>query len=387
VIFFVFRINRQLKILSILFLASILFAFPVVPKNSVSAQTPTDYANAALQSGSVSTLVSSSVIRGDTSQFAIYTGSQALLTFSSSLVISNGLASGLSGPSLYGTESGNPDQNPTGTTTSLAAGTSVASGGDPSGNNANHVATLEMVLSVPANEATLSFSWSFCTDENPGSISYNDYFTAVIQNEGFGQNLALLPNGAYATPTNAAPYSNIPGTSTPDPNNVEFNACTAIQTTSVNVASLAGQNLVIDFTVGDGSDSVVNSAVILSSVGFGLPAPRVYTPPPSLVNANVTVFAPYSTPMILIQANVAINGKSFSSNFYEGAIAQLGMLPNGTYGYVGNYQSLFGAISGCQQGHSITITVSYNGITQSQTGTCPAPARTTTLNFTMTSST
>ena len=371
--------------MSVLFMAAILFAFPAIPKAAVSAQTATDYANAAMQTGSLSTLVTADVIRGDSSQFAIYTGSQALLTFPSSLVISNGLASGLSGPSLY-SEEGNPSLNPTGTTTSLPADTSVASGGAPQGDNANDVATLEMVLTVPTNESMLSFSWSFCTNEVQTNSENYDYFTAVIQNEGFGQNIALLPNGNYVTSVSAAPYSNNPEVSTPVPNNVQFNACTTVQTTEVDVSSLVGQNLVIDFTVGDTLDDVVNSAVILSNVGFGIAPPVVYVPP-SLVNANVTIFAPYSTHQVLLQANVAINGRMFSSTFYEGATAQYGDRPNGTYGYLGYYQTIFGAVSGCQQGHSVAVEVTYNGVTQSQTATCPAFSKTTTLNFTMTSPT
>ena len=364
-------------------MAAVLFTFPAIPKAAVSAQTATDYANAAMQTGSISTLVSADTIRGDSSQFAIYTGSQALLTFPSSLVISNGLASGLSGPSLYA-EEGNPDSNPTGPTTSLSAGTSVANGGAPQGENAYDVATLEMVLTVPTNESMLSFSWSFCTNEVQSNTENYDYFTAVIQNEGFGQNIALLPNGNYVTSVSAAPYSNNPDESTPVPNNVQFDACTTVQTTQVDVSSLVGQNLVIDFTVADTQDDVVNSAVILSNVGFGIAPPAAYVPPPSMVNANVTIFAPYSNPMILLQASVAINGKQFSSTIYEGAIPQYGGRPNGTYGYLGNYQSFFGAISGCQQGHNIHVTVMYNGVTQTQIATCPALSKTTTLNFTMT---
>lgn len=375
--------SNSLKTMSVFLLAAILISFPYVPRATGSVYSATDYANAALQSGSASTLVSASIIRGDDSQFAIYSGTEALLSFPSSLLISNGLASGLSGPSLY-PEPGNPDANPTGSTTSLPANTPVAEGGDPSGDNANHVATLEMILTVPAALTTLSFSWAFCSDENPGSIEYNDYFTAVIQNEGFGQNIALLPNGNFVTPTNAAPYSNTPGTTTPNPNNVKFNACTAVQTTNAELASLAGQEVTIDFTVGDAEDSVVNSAVILSNVGFGLTVVPVYRPP-SLVSANVTIFAPYSSSMLLLQANVAINGKQFSSNFYEGAIAQWGTLANGTYGFLGYYQSVFNAVSGCQTGLSVTVTVMYNGMTASQTGLAPPMSKQTMLNFTMTS--
>jgi hypothetical protein len=108
---------------------------------------------------------------------------------------------------------------------------------------------------------------------------------------------------------------------------------------------------------------------------------------PTLVNSNLILYAPYTSLQRLVQANVSINGKAYSANFYEGVIAQYGRTSTGAYGYLGYYQGIFGAISGCQQGYSITVWVTYNGISQSSTVACPAYAKSAQVNITITSQT
>jgi len=94
-------------------------------------------------------------------------------------------------------------------------------------------------------------------------------------------------------------------------------------------------------------------------------------PPPPLVEGNVIWYTPTLQHFQYIYpAGVAINGKQFSSVFYESLLEQYQLVPG--LPYAGYYSGTFGAISGCQPGANITITATVSGSTESASGTCPA---------------
>ena len=110
--------------------------------------------------------------------------------------------------------------------------------------------------------------------------------------------------------------------------------------------------------------------------------PPTSGPPPTLVQGQVT----WTTSdthgfQYIYSASVAINGKQFSSIFYESIFAQYQLIPG--MPYAGYYSGSFGAISGCQSGSNITITATINGVTKSASGLCPTVGATSgiSLNF------
>lgn len=112
-----------------------------------------------------------------------------------------------------------------------------------------------------------------------------------------------------------------------------------------------------------------------------------YTPPsnsagsfsPSEVGANVKIFLPHATPNFNLSGNIGnwiiyftANASISRSSWTDLAVAQEGYLPNGNWGYLGYYEGTVGAVSGCQQGMKITITVSYESSVNSTIAVCPA---------------
>ncbi|MDG6905661.1 MAG: hypothetical protein JRN20_07750 [Nitrososphaerota archaeon] len=83
-------------------------------------------------------------------------------------------------------------------------------------------------------------------------------------------------------------------------------------------------------------------------------------------------------------ASIAINGKQFSAVFTETLYAQYQLVPG--LPYAGYYGSTFGAISGCQQGATITLTATVNGVTKSGSALCPAVGNSTSINMSFTTS-
>jgi|GEM_PF-4351517 len=81
----------------------------------------------------------------------------------------------------------------------------------------------------------------------------------------------------------------------------------------------------------------------------------------------------------IFPASVAINGRQFSSTFYESIFAQTQLVPNGNFS--GTYTGMFGAISGCQEGSTITITATVGGATKSESGRCPGLGDSTVVNL------
>ena len=119
---------------------------------------------------------------------------------------------------------------------------------------------------------------------------------------------------------------------------------------------------------------------VLSGTPIVIGSP-VSGPPPAMVDGNVTIYSPTGTKgEILFTANATIY-ETHSTPFTESAIAQYGTLPNGTYGYLGYYQGTFAAVSGGQEGAKVSITVTYDGVSETGYALSPGTGNTTTVNF------
>jgi hypothetical protein len=154
-------------------------------------------------------------------------------------------------------------------------------GGSPDGFNAHDVATLTLRLNLaglsPIPAPKLVFYFKFCTDENLSFVesAYQDYFTAYVKDSSGNPitNVALVPSGKPVTVRNADPYSNdVKGTSEnplppfPFPDDVAYNACTQLLGASFDLLPFIGQEILIEFQVGDASDPIYDSAVFIDGL-------------------------------------------------------------------------------------------------------------------------
>ncbi|MHB8565534.1 MAG: NHL repeat-containing protein [Nitrososphaerales archaeon] len=103
-------------------------------------------------------------------------------------------------------------------------------------------------------------------------------------------------------------------------------------------------------------------------------------PPTAQVDGNITVYSSDTAKYILVTANASISAMH-SSPFGEMVFPQYGYLPNGTWGYLGYYKGTFGAVSGGQTGLNVTITVTYNGVSQSGSVDSPVQGKTASVSF------
>ncbi|HOJ05045.1 MAG TPA: choice-of-anchor L domain-containing protein [Bacteroidota bacterium] len=206
---------------------------------------------------------------GNANQSMVYSSSlQGFPTYGSNyLVLSTGFASQTAGTA--GTFVSN---NMAGT--SLAAGAPYSS---PDLQTAFDVVTFSLTFNVPTNAgATLSFDWRFGSEENPTyTTEFTDFFRADVFDGSSNHlgNIALLPNASQVTTSSAAAYSNAPGGTSvvptapfPTPNDVVYNAMTGLYTSSIDVSAYAGQQVTIQFRIGDARDAVYNSAVFIDNV-------------------------------------------------------------------------------------------------------------------------
>jgi len=153
--------------------------------------------------------------------------------------------------------------------------------GSPDGLDAYDVATLTVTLDLadlPLDpEPRLVFRFKFLSEEPPtfwGSI-YQDYFTAYLR-DSEGQvidNIARLPDGQPFTIDNARPWMNqVTGTSTdplppyPSPNDTVFNAATGIHTTHFDLTPWVGQEIELEFQIGDVGDAIYDSVVFIDGL-------------------------------------------------------------------------------------------------------------------------
>jgi hypothetical protein len=153
---------------------------------------------------------------------------------------------------------------------------------------------------------------------------------------------------------------------------------------TVTTKDIGGSTIASEALTGTvSSSSPVNTTVTLESSGSLLGVSSVSTPPPSLVDGNVTWITPtYQGMQYIFPVSVAINGAQFSAVFDETLIAQDQLIPGEPY--AGYYSGTFGAVSGCQPGANITITATVAGVTKSGSELCPGLGNTTSINLNFT---
>ena len=179
--------------------------------------------------------------------------------------------------------------------------------------------------------------------------SFYDVQVSSSQSLGSGAQATICITGSSVT--RHMEYWN--GTSWLDASNVSVNGNTVCGT--IPVSALSGTPIVI-----------------------GSP---VTSPPPAMVDGNVTIYSSTDTNgEILFTANASIFNMH-SSTFTESAVPQYGTLPNGTYGYLGYYQGIFTAVSGGQKGANVTITVNYDGVSETASALSPGVGNTTSVDF------
>ena len=137
-------------------------------------------------------------------------------------------------------------------------------------------------------------------------------------------------------------------------------------------------NRVLEYTTS--SSTTTTSSTTSSTTSTTTTTTPPPGPPPTLVDGSITWTTPTYLGLVYIYpASVAINGKPFSSTFYESLYAQFQLIPG--LPYAGYYQGTFGAISSCQPGSSVTITATVGGITKSATGICPNAGSTSSITM------
>ncbi len=154
-------------------------------------------------------------------------------------------------------------------------------GGSPDGYNAYDVATLTVTLDLAGmpSGVHLSFVFKFGSEEILTYVGsgFQDFFTAyILDSDGNRlQNIALLPDGKPVTVDNAVQYANrVKGSSAnplppfPVPDDVAFNAVTSLLTASVDLTPYVGQQISIEFQIGDASDEILDSAVFIDTLSF-----------------------------------------------------------------------------------------------------------------------
>lgn len=152
-------------------------------------------------------------------------------------------------------------------------------GGSPDGFDAFDLTRFLVELSIPMNAQFASFDFKFCTEENPTFLGsqFQDYFiaNASIKGSTSPRNIAILPDNNIVNVDNAAAFSNAVGGASenptapfPSPNDVVYNACTDKLTASIDVSNSGGQTLRLLFEIGDASDAILDSAVLIDNLKF-----------------------------------------------------------------------------------------------------------------------
>lgn len=160
----------------------------------------------------------------------------------------------------------------------------------------------------------------------------------------------------------------------------DFTAGTGFTASSQNSGDQAGY---AEYSSGVGSPTTFPATTTTGAdwaeAGLALPLSSTYFGP-SIVYGNVTWSGvAYHGQQYIFPASVAINGRQFSATFYESIFAETQLVPDGNF--TGTYTGMFGAISGCQEGSTITITATVGGATQSDSGRCPAFGNSTVVNL------
>ena len=121
-----------------------------------------------------------------------------------------------------------------------------------------------------------------------------------------------------------------------------------------------------------------------AEAGVALPIIQADAPsvtPPSIVGGNITIYsATDKSSYILVSANATVSDMH-SSQFLESVFPQYGYLSNGAWGYLGYYQGTFGAVAAGTTNMTVWVTVTYNGVSMTNSTLSPNKGSTSYVNF------
>ena len=152
--------------------------------------------------------------------------------------------------------------------------------------NAFDVAEVSIDFTVPPGVTGLNFDYRYATEEIPEFVGseFQDFFTATLTGpDDYEELITVLPDGDELTVDNVVDYANAPGGTSespepplPSPNDTKFNAVTQLlaaqNAESFADVGLSGETLTLVLRLGDGSDSIYDTAVFLDNLTFGAPS-------------------------------------------------------------------------------------------------------------------
>ena len=152
--------------------------------------------------------------------------------------------------------------------------------------NAFDVAEVSIEFTVPPGVTAVNFDYRYGTEEIPSFVGseFQDFFTATLFGpEGYEELITVLPDGDELTVDNVVDYVNVPGGSSgnptppfPSPNDTTLNSVTQLlaaqNAESFASIGLTGETLTLVLRLGDGSDSIYDTAVFLDNLTFGAPS-------------------------------------------------------------------------------------------------------------------
>jgi hypothetical protein len=170
----------------------------------------------------------------------------------------------------------------------------------PDNYDAFDVAEIRIDFVVPDGAEGLKFDYQFASEESPTFLESNfqDFFEALLfLPDGSVRNIGLLPNGNSVTVSNAAEYSNVPEGSSgqpqpplPEPPDIVYNAVTELLTAENALSGYQGQEARLVIRIGDASDGIYDSAVLVDNLRFAGDIENPLTPvEEALINHRDTV--------------------------------------------------------------------------------------------------
>nr|WP_264474997.1 choice-of-anchor L domain-containing protein [Salinirubrum litoreum] len=148
------------------------------------------------------------------------------------------------------------------------------------------VAEVTIEFTVPPGVTGVNFDYRYATEEIPSFVGseFQDFFTATLAGpDDYEELITVLPDGTDLTVDNVVDYANVPGGSSesptppfPDPDDTKFNSVTQLfaaqNAESFADMGLTGETLTLELRLGDGSDSIYDTAAFVDNLTFGAPS-------------------------------------------------------------------------------------------------------------------
>lgn len=152
--------------------------------------------------------------------------------------------------------------------------------------NAFDVAEVHIEFIVPPGVTGVNFDYRYGTEEIPDFVGteFQDFFTATLFGpDDYEELITVLPDGDELTVDNVVDYANVPDGGSesptpplPSPNDTTLNSVTQLlaaqNAESFASMGLTGETLRLVLRLGDGSDSIYDTAVFLDNLTFGAPS-------------------------------------------------------------------------------------------------------------------